>query len=70
MTPKTKKIATNLPKDLILEATRVTGLNQTQTLIEGLREIIRKHKRERLLKLKGKVKINLNLSKLRERHLL
>ena len=70
MVLKKKKVATNLPVDLLVEATQATGLNQTQTLIEGLKEIIRKKKMEQLLKLKGRIKIKLDLDKLRERHLL
>jgi len=62
-----KKIATNIPEDLIKEATKVTGLNQTQTLIKGLEELISKRKREELAQLKGKIFIKLNLHRLRKR---
>jgi len=65
----TRKIATNLPEKLLEEAVRLTGLNQTQTLIAGLKEIIARKKREALLSLKGKLKINVDTHKTRQRQL-
>jgi hypothetical protein len=62
-----RKIATNLPSDLLQEATRLTGLNQTQTLIEGLRELIASRKRQKLLSLRGKLHIDFDARKARQR---
>ncbi len=62
-----KKIATNIPSDLLEEATRLTGLNQTQTLVEGLKELISQKKREALLALRGKLSIYVNTHKTRQR---
>ena len=64
---KVKKIATNIPVDLINEASELTGLNQTQTIILGLSELIALRKRQELLKLKGKVKIELDVKRSRQR---
>ena len=61
-----KKLSTNIPSDLLEEATRLTGLGQTQTLIEGLRELIAERKRKSLASLRGKIHIDLNLKKIRQ----
>jgi hypothetical protein len=50
-----RKIATNIPSDLLTEATKLTGLNQTQALIEGLKELIAREKRMGILNLRGKL---------------
>lgn len=63
----TKKIATNIPDDLLTEARLLTGLNQTQALIEGLRQLIAQHKRQRLLDLRGKLHIHLDRNRSRRR---
>ena len=65
--PDLKKIATNLPDSLLREAVSLTGLNQTQTLIKGLEELIAKKKREELLKLEGRIKFDINLDRIRKR---
>ncbi len=62
-----KKIATNLPDDLLKEAIKATGLNQTATIIEGLKELIARERREQLLKLKGTMDLDLNLFEVRQR---
>jgi hypothetical protein len=67
---KRKKIATNIPVRLLREATELTGLNQTQTLIAGLRELIAERKRSRLLGLKGRVSIDLDVDHIRQRRAL
>lgn len=51
------KICTNIPKDLMDEAVDILGLNQTATIIEALKELIRKEKRKQLINLQGKIKI-------------
>ena len=53
-----KKLATNIPEELLEEARAVTGLNQTQTIILGLKELIAKKKRDEFLELKGRVKVD------------
>lgn len=62
-----KKIATNIPEDLLLEAVKATGLNQTQTIIEGLKELIAREQRLSLLGLKGRITFSIDSDKTRER---
>lgn len=64
---KNKKISTNIPKDLLLEACKLTHLNQTDALIAGLKELVAQHSRESLLDLKGKIKIDFDLNQIRQR---
>lgn len=64
---KNKKISTNLPADLLNKACELTNLNQTDTLIAGLKELIAAHERQAIVGLKGKVKIRLDLDRMRER---
>ena len=49
-----KKISTSLPESLLKEACRASGLNQTDALKEGLRQLIRYFGRKQLVALKGK----------------
>ena len=65
--PGTRKVATNIPEELLTEARALTGLNQTQALIEGLRQLIAQHKRQRLLDLQGKLHIRLDIAESRRR---
>jgi hypothetical protein len=67
---KKRKIATNIPERLLREATELTGLNQTQTLIAGLRELIAERKRSRLLGLRGRISIGLDVDRVRQRRAL
>lgn len=62
-----KKVATNIPEELLRDAVMATGLNQTQAIIEGLRELIARERRRELLDLRGKIDLNLDIDKLRER---
>lgn len=62
-----KKIATNIPEGLLREAQKLTGFNQTQTLIEGLKELIAQRKRQAMLALKGKIHIKVDTNKTRKR---
>ncbi len=62
-----KKVATNIPADLLDEATKITGLNQTSAIVEGLRELIRKEKRRLFLSLEAGIPINYDVKKSRSR---
>ena len=62
-----RKIATNIPSDLLDEAVQLTGLNQTQTLVEGLKELIAKKKRLDLLSMSGKLQIRVDTDRIRKR---
>ena len=65
---KIKRITANLPKELILEATSVTKLGITETLIQGLKMIKRTAAYEKAQALKGKLKLDVNVGVSRERH--
>lgn len=62
-----RKVATNIPSSLLDEAVRLTGLNQTQTLVEGLKELIAKKKRQDLLSMGGKIQIRVDTNRTRKR---
>lgn len=62
-----KKIATNIPTELLMEAVQLTGLNQTQVIIAGLEELVAREKRRALLALQGDVEVSLDLDKARDR---
>jgi hypothetical protein len=51
-----KKVATNIPEALLKEAVSLSGLTQTGALIEGLKELILKKRREEFLSLAGSMK--------------
>ena len=62
-----KKIATNLPKQLLSEATKLSGLNQTAAIVAGLAELIKREKLKRLVALEGKVQLQYDVNRLRNR---
>lgn len=64
-----KKVATNIPAELLSEATKLSGLNQTAAIVEGLRELIRREKLQRLIALKGKLSFDYDVKVLRGRPL-
>jgi hypothetical protein len=64
---KLKKISTSIPEALLKKACSLSELNQTDTLIAGLKELVAQAERREVIKLKGKIKIDLNLDKTRER---
>lgn len=64
---RVRKVATNIPSALLDEAVQLTGLNQTQTLVEGLKELIAKKKRLDLISMRGKVQIRVDIDKTRKR---
>ena len=64
---KTKRITANLPEDLVLEATQVTRLGITETLIQGLRLVRRTAAFEKAQALRGKLNLKINLDLSRER---
>lgn len=64
---KKKKISSILPADLLSEAIDLTQLNQTDTLVLALGELIRTYKRRSIVDLKGKLKIDFDVERDRER---
>lgn len=63
----TKRITANLPERLLEDATAVTGLGITDTLIAGLELIRRSRAHAKAAALRGKVHIDLDLETSRER---
>lgn len=67
MKTKKKKISSILPAELLSEAIALTQLNQTDTLVLALGELIRTYKRRSIVDLKGKLKIDFDVERDRER---
>jgi hypothetical protein len=67
MKARKKKISSILPAALLSEATELTQLNQTDTLALALQELIRSFKRKSIVNLRGKLKIDFDIERDRER---
>jgi hypothetical protein len=63
----THRVTADLPDDLLRAAMEVTGLGITETLVTGLRLVRQSRARERAMALKGKVRLEVDLTKSRER---
>lgn len=63
----TRRITANLPEALLEDATAVTGLGITDTLIAGLELIRRSRAHAKAAALRGKVHIDVDLEASRER---
>lgn len=61
-----RKITVILPEDLVEKAQNCTGEGLTPTIRRGLELIAAGHAYDRLRSLRGKLKLNINLKKLRE----
>jgi hypothetical protein len=61
MGAKLRKVTVNLPVDTLQRAVAITGKGITPTILEGLHEIERRAKRSALRRLRGKVRIALDL---------
>jgi Arc/MetJ family transcription regulator len=58
----------DIPDDLIGEAMKLTKYRtKTELIKDALRQIIQRHKIQALKKYRGKVDLDINLNKLRER---
>lgn len=65
---KLKKISSNIPEDILSQACELSQMNQTETLIAGLRELINQHKRRKIIELKGSMKdIKYDVNQMRQR---
>lgn len=62
----TRKITVVLPKDLLDRAVKATGLGLTPTIRKGLESLATAAAFDHLLKMQGKLKLNLNVEELRE----
>ena len=58
----------DLPEDLVNEAKAMLGYkSKTDTIVFALNELVRRRKREKMIGLFGKVKIDIDLAKSRRR---
>ena len=58
----------DLPEDVLERARRAANLRtKRETVIAGLEELIRKGKREELLRLAGKIRLDVDLTRSRQR---
>lgn len=62
-----RRVTANLPAELLDAAQDVTGKGITETLIEGLEQVQRRRFYERALRLKGKVRLDIDLEESRGR---
>ena len=65
MSEPVKKITANIPAKLLRKAQDTTGLGITDTLIAGLEELERSHRRSVLRGLRGRVEFDLDLESTR-----
>jgi hypothetical protein len=61
-----QKITVHVPRDLLARARKATGGGITLTVRKGLESLAAREAYEGLRKLRGKVKLNINLDELRE----
>lgn len=62
-----RRITANLPADLLRSAQEATGKGITETLIEGLEQLKRRRFDQRALRLRGKLRLDVNLDEIRGR---
>jgi hypothetical protein len=60
-----QKITVHVPEDLLANACRVTGAGVTETVREGLRTLAAAKAAEDLRKLRGRLKLKIDVAKLR-----
>ncbi len=64
----TMRTTLDLPEDILIEAMRVTHINtKTKVIITALEELIRKSKIAELKNFKGKIDLDIDMDKLRDR---
>ncbi len=61
-----RKMTVNVPADILADAKQVTGKGITDTIIDGLRELQRSNKRSALRRLRGKIRVELDLEETRQ----
>jgi hypothetical protein len=62
-----RRITANLPAQLLEDAMEVTGKGITETLVEGLRLVLRARAYEKAMALRGKVNLSIDHDASRER---
>ena len=64
---RTRRVTANLPVELLDEARKVTGAGITETLVAGLERVRASAALSKGLRLRGRLKLNLDLDELRGR---
>ena len=64
---RVRRITASLPEDLLRDAMRVTGKGITGTIISGLSLIRQTRVYDRAMRLRGKVRLTIDLNESRER---
>ena len=64
---RARRITANLHEDLLRDAMRVTGEGITETIISGLSLIRRTRAYDRAMRLRGKLRLTIDLDESRER---
>jgi hypothetical protein len=62
-----KRVTANLPADLLEDARAVTGKGITETLVEGLKLVRRTGAYQKAMRLRGKLQLDIDLERSRER---
>jgi hypothetical protein len=62
-----RRVTANLPDDVLRDAMVVTGEGITETIVTGLRLVRRTRAYERAMALKGKIRLDVDLTTSRER---
>lgn len=63
-----RRITANLPERLLEEAQAITGDNLTETLVHGLELVRRSAAYQKAQRLRGRLRLRINLEKSRERN--
>jgi len=64
----TRRITANLPAELLDQAMQTTGRGITETLIQGLERVRRADAYRKAMRLKGKLRLRVDMAASRERH--
>lgn len=62
-----KRVTVNLPRDLLKDASEVTGAGTTETIVQGLRILAQRRAYSKALALKGKLDLRVDVDAARER---
>jgi hypothetical protein len=62
---RTRKVTVMLPQDLVKEAAKVSGSGLTPTIREGLEKVLAADAYQQIRRLRGKVKLSINVDELR-----
>lgn len=66
MSEALKKVTVNVPPQVLSRARAITGRGVTETIVQGLLELDRQHKRTALRALRGRVQFSLDLERTRK----